>query len=519
MTVIFGSWVGYNRESPGVVDDFCGRSGGFAVMESSSPPSTYADEINRARGDFETAWLAGQKPRIEGYLEGRTDSHRSLLLSSILAAELERRAAEGESPTADEYVARFPGDIETVRSLFEERSREHSATGSNLESPDAAAAPTGSYVSGASRDTCDTWKARADQAGSDRAARGVATDGSVGERIGRYRVIRMLGQGGFGRVYFARDDELGRHVAIKVTHGHLLESPFQVEAFLSEARLAARLNHPSIVTVHDVGREEGIGPFIVMEYVEGQSLDGLFRAGKPAPDRLARLLARVADAIHHAHGAGLVHRDLKPGNILIDVAGEPHVTDFGMAVTEDLQRLKSGEIAGTPHFMAPEQVRGETHRLDGRTDLWGLGVIFYLGLTVRVPFDGYCRNDVFDEILYRDPKPPRLIDGTVPRELERICLKCLAKPMSERYLSAADLAEDLRTWLAAEDRDPRSLDLAARTSSSPPGRVRAQDRPQGSPVVRRRGCRLLPGALARPAGPRRLTGADPVLEDPHRGSR
>ena len=291
----------------------------------------------------------------------------------------------------------------------------------------------------------------------------------MGERIGRYRVIRLLGQGGFGRVYFASDDDLGRSVAIKVTHAHLLESPFQVEAFLSEARLAARLNHPSIVTVHDVGREDGIGPFMVMEHVEGQSLDGLFRAGKLAPDRLARLPPGLPTrSITPTAGAGA--RDLKPGNILIDADGEPHVTDFGMAVTEDLQCLKSGEIAGTPHFMAPEQVRGETHRLDGRTDLWGLGVIFYLGLTVRVPFDGGARTDVFDQILYRDPRPPRLIDGTVPRELERICLKCLAKPMSERYASAADLAEDLRSWLATGDAEPRGW-MSARSSASTLGSV------------------------------------------------
>jgi hypothetical protein len=278
----------------------------------------------------------------------------------------------------------------------------------------------------------------------------------VPERIGRYGSIRLLGQGGYGRVYLARDGELGRPVAIKVLHASLLGSAEQIQAFLSEAQMAAGLKHPAIVTIHDVGRQEGVGPFIVMEYIEGQSLGTVFRAGRPAPDRLASLIARVSDAVHHAHGAGLVHRDLKPGNILIDMAGEPFVTDFGMAVTEDLQRLKSGEIAGTPHYMAPEQVRGETHRLDGRTDLWGLGVILYVGLTDRLPFDGSSRLTVFKEILHSDPRRPRLIDPTIPPELERICLRCLSRRMTARYLSGRELADDLRSWIAESARQSRS---------------------------------------------------------------
>src|SRR5262249_19949742 len=129
--------------------------------------------------------------------------------------------------------------------------------------------------------------------------------------------------------------------------------------------------------------------------------------------------------------------------------GEPLVADFGLAVREDVQRLKSGEVAGTPAYMAPEQVRGETHRLDGRTDVWGLGVILYLGLTGRLPFAGARPQEIYDEIQHRDPRPPRQINDAVPRELERICLKCLAKRMTDRYQTAADLADDLRNWLAS----------------------------------------------------------------------
>ncbi len=158
----------------------------------------------------------------------------------------------------------------------------------------------------------------------------------------------------------------------------------------------------------------------------------------------------VAEAAHHAHRAGLVHRDLKPSNILIDEGGKPHITDFGLAVREELQDLRTGEIAGTPHYMAPEQVRGETHRLDGRTDVWALGVILYLSLLGRQPFSGRDPSEIFDEILHRDPKPPRQLNDRVPRELERICLKCLSKRMADRYETAGDLADDLKAWLVAE---------------------------------------------------------------------
>ena len=162
------------------------------------------------------------------------------------------------------------------------------------------------------------------------------------------------------------------------------------------------------------------------------------------------MMAQVAEAAHHAHSAGLVHRDLKPSNILVDPQGVPHIADFGLAVHEDAQHLLAGQVAGTPAFMAPEQVRGETHRLDRRTDVWALGVILYLGLTGQLPFQARNRNKVFRAIVAADPKPPRQLEGAVPRELERIALKCLAKRMSDRYDSAAELAEDLKSWLALE---------------------------------------------------------------------
>ena len=263
-------------------------------------------------------------------------------------------------------------------------------------------------------------------------------------------MTKLLGTGGFGTVYLARDEELGRFVAIKVPRPGLLRTAEQVESFLAEARVAAGLRHPTIVRVYDVGRYNQNEVFVVFEFVEGRSLADLLETERLSPRRIAGLLVPIAEAAHYAHRAGLVHRDIKPANILIDEHGKPHIADFGLAIREDLQNTRAGEIAGTPIYMAPEQVRGETHRLDGRTDLWAVGVILYLGLVGRLPFSGRDHAEIFEEILHRDPKPPRQINDQIPRELERICLKCLSKRMADRHETAEDFAHDLKSWLAAE---------------------------------------------------------------------
>jgi len=270
-------------------------------------------------------------------------------------------------------------------------------------------------------------------------------DLAAGTEIGRYQVRRVLGQGAFGVVYLADDPELGRPVAIKVQRPGRFASQADAERFLAEARSAARLNHPGIVTVYDVAHNAD-GCYIVMEYVQGRTLEDAMRSEPmPLAEGIA-LLARVVDALHYAHKRGFVHRDLKPGNILIDEHGCPHVTDFGLAVSEDTQRLQAGQVAGTPAYMSPEQVRGETHRLDGRSDIWSLGVILYELLAGRPPFRPENVMECLDEILNREPKPPRQIDDSVPGEVERIALKCLAKQPTDRYNTAADLAADLRRW-------------------------------------------------------------------------
>jgi serine/threonine protein kinase len=319
--------------------------------------------------------------------------------------------------------------------------------------------------------------------------------------LGRYQVRSTLGAGAFGTVYLAYDPELNRDVAIKVSRADPLSSGkrakvgadddplslrerarvradndslslrerarVRADAIASEARHAARLNHAGIVSVYDVGRE-GERLYIVMEYVPGRTLAEVMGDGPIAPLRAVDLLASVADALHYAHKRGFVHRDLKPANILLDesgrvaadargpsvgnalhdvpLLGRPLIADFGLAVTDETQRALAGQVAGTPAYMSPEQCRGAAHHLDGRADIWSLGVIGYELLTGRQPFWHGDALACLDAIQHRDPKPPRQIDDTIPLELERIILKCLAKQPTDRYSTAGDLATDLHRW-------------------------------------------------------------------------
>lgn len=419
-------------------------------MSFESLPSTVRNDLVDVCDDFERAWRGGRRPRIEEYLGSRTDPERTELLIMLLGVELEMRRDAGELPEPREYLERFRMDTESIRTLFVDLDV---STATEPDPPPSTQSMSGLPLpcdrsTTAASTTFHFSRDRSPEQG------GLATH-PLPEMIGRYRVTGYLGSGNFV-VYRAYDDRNGRQVAIKIaklgdTSGRRLVS------LAEEAEKLKALNHPRIVKVYDyvpgAGPEVAGDGFIVMEHIEGRTLEEVLRDGPlPAP-RLARIVAQVADAVHHAHTQrpGLIHRDLKPSNILIDPRGEPHVCDFGLAVDEIVQWNRRGEVAGTRLYMAPEQVRGETHRLDGRTDIWALGVILYRGLTGGHPFPNRRDHSVFEEILHRDPKPPRMCDPAIDPELERICLRCLSRPMFERYLTAADLAADL---MAAIDRPP-----------------------------------------------------------------
>jgi serine/threonine protein kinase len=292
-------------------------------------------------------------------------------------------------------------------------------------------------------------------------------------QVGRYRIERLLGKGGFGSVYLAHDDQLQRLVAVKVAHcgrrsgrqgaaedlteartdGPVLssarEGPEGAALYLAEARAAGGLDHPNIVPVYDFGSTEDCPCFIVSKYIDGYPLTERIRLNRPSSVESAELVATVAEALHYAHRKRLVHRDVKPGNILIDTAGTPFVVDFGLALKEE-NVGKGLRYAGTPAYMSPEQARGEGHRVDGRSDIFGLGVVFYELLTGLRPFNGDSQAELLEQVRSFEPRPPRQHDDAIPKELERICMKALAKRASERYSTAKELAEDLRHWISTQ---------------------------------------------------------------------
>ncbi|HEY1068136.1 MAG TPA: protein kinase, partial [Pirellulales bacterium] len=269
--------------------------------------------------------------------------------------------------------------------------------------------------------------------------------------LGRYEVLGEIARGGMGVVYRARQIGLNRVVALKMVLAGRFADAADVHRLHVEAAVTAKLRHPNIVRIYEFTEFEG-RHFIAMDFVPGRSLAQEARQFPMSPTRSAELLLQLADAVHYAHGQGVLHRDLKPSNILLDGAGRPQITDFGVAkeLFGEPRGTTIGRVVGTPAYMPPEQAGGQKHLMGPASDVYSLGAMLYELLAGRPPFQAANALDVFTQIKSADPLPPTLFNPKTPPDLQTICLKCLAKEPRRRYATAKDLADDLRRFLAGE---------------------------------------------------------------------
>jgi serine/threonine protein kinase len=283
-----------------------------------------------------------------------------------------------------------------------------------------------------------------------------------GDTFGRYRILKTLGEGAMGSVYLAHDTQLDRKVALKIPKFDIRSESKHIDRFLREARSAATLSHPNICPVFDVGEIDGTH-FMTMAHIQGHTLQEFVNPEKPQRDRnVANVVRRIALALHEAHINGLVHRDVKPGNVMVDQRNEPIIMDFGLArpmdETDDARLTRDGAILGSPAYMSPEQIEGRIEKIGPHSDLYSLGVILYELLTSKLPFEGSVAS-IIGQILSKEPESPQKHRPDMSPRLAHICLKAIAKKPQDRYPSMQVMANELMEFLKSKGDDGQKTKL------------------------------------------------------------
>jgi predicted Ser/Thr protein kinase len=426
--------------------------------------------------DLRLQWEKGNRRLLESYLLSLPELGTAETVPlELIQAELQARRRTGDPITSADLAKRFPRPMGQLQ-----RSVEHvcadpvpaepasqtilpvSMTQSSPSLPPVPADPN--QVPSKDRPSDASIAAVSTLAPAESAA-DVELPGGVkkgkGAKKNRYELLKELGRGAMGTVYLVQDTALQRQMAMKIPHFQPGESPDLRERFYREARAAAKLEHPNICPVFDVGEEDG-RPYLTMAYIEGQTLDKVLRATKAMPQRRAvEVVAKLARALEEAHRNGVVHRDLKPANVMVNRRGEPVIMDFGLAKRDqDASMTHQGSVLGTPAYMAPEQVNGEVKLIGAASDQYALGVILYELLTGQVPFKGTI-GQVMAKILTEAPKPPGALRPDLDPAVEQTCLKAMAREIPDRFASVGAFAEDLERFLTPTGTTP-DLNLDAR---------------------------------------------------------
>jgi tRNA A-37 threonylcarbamoyl transferase component Bud32 len=448
------------------------------LSQAQPPPNQKAALLLREKlcDEFEQAIASDVRPAIENYLTGVEEEAQSVFLRELLVVELHYLDRAGHSPDIETYRRRFPRHHAILDELFGNKQlwqypRIDSAnTVLGAKRKPAALAAYGRRI----HIRCPHCREAMDVA-TDAPLTGIVceicgsqftlagnesqTTPPVLASIGHFELTARIGVGGFGTIWRAVDTKLDRVVAVKVPRSNTLD-PQQALQLINEARAAAQLNHPNIVSVHEVGRDEDT-IYIVSDFVNGITLSDWLEVRHPTRSQCVEVCIKIATALHHAHEAGIIHRDMKASNVLVDQNNEPRITDFGLAKREMVEATigLDGKIFGTPAYMSPEQARGQGHHADRRTDIYSLGVMLYQLLTEELPFRGNT-SALLHQVLHVEPPSPRSLVPSISRDLETICLKCLEKDPEKRYPTAKALADDLQRYQRHEP-------IAARPISRP----------------------------------------------------